>query len=88
MNGTLFSYFTYTANKVARGNFTRDTIISYQALRYKQSLADNGQFFYGPYSFFFLAKRKNPLLYTGPKAILLLGAATLVFHLYVNLISY
>lgn len=50
MNGTLFDFFTDVANRVGGGNFTRETMISYQAVRYRQSLADNGQFFYGSHN--------------------------------------
>lgn len=47
MNGTLFSFLADTANQTSHGLFDRNTMIKYQALRYRQSLEENGQFFYG-----------------------------------------
>ncbi|KAF8586053.1 hypothetical protein K439DRAFT_1387682 [Ramaria rubella] len=63
-NGTLFGYMQASAAATSKGLFDRETMMAYQALRYRQSLADNGNFFYGP------------------KAIILLGAATFVYHLF------
>jgi unspecific peroxygenase len=56
LNSTLFTLFTETANRTSEGLFDRETMIRYQALRYRQSLADNGQFFYGLNSLLFCTR--------------------------------
>jgi len=43
-NGTLFGYMQDTC----QGNFNRENLALYRYQRYKQSLADNGNFYYGP----------------------------------------
>jgi unspecific peroxygenase len=45
-NGTLFSYMQDTC----KGNFDRDNLALYRHQRYQQSLADNGNFYFGPKS--------------------------------------
>lgn len=43
-NGTLFAMMANTC----KGNFNRDNLALYRYQRYQQSLADNGNFFFGP----------------------------------------
>ena len=43
-NGTLFGYMQQTCN----GDFNRDNLALYRHQRYQQSLAENGNFFFGP----------------------------------------
>ncbi|KAG8696863.1 hypothetical protein FRC09_008214 [Ceratobasidium sp. 395] len=63
-NGTLFKYMTDYAQQTSHGLYDRQTMMAYTAERYRQSLADNGQFFYGP------------------KAVILIGAATFLYELF------
>ncbi len=44
LNGTLFSYMQQTCN----GNFNRENLAFYRYQRYQQSMAENGNFFFGP----------------------------------------
>ena len=43
-NGTLFGYMQSTC----QGNFNRDNLALYRYQRYQQSLAENGNFYFGP----------------------------------------
>ncbi|MCJ1248402.1 hypothetical protein MMC30_005619 [Trapelia coarctata] len=43
-NGTLFGYMQKTCN----GNFNRENLALYRYQRYQQSIAENGNFYYGP----------------------------------------
>ncbi|KAG8700390.1 hypothetical protein FRC09_005978 [Ceratobasidium sp. 395] len=63
-NGTLFKYMTDYAQQTSHGLYDRQAMMAYTAERYRQSLADNGQFFYGP------------------KAVILIGAATFLYELF------
>jgi hypothetical protein len=46
-NGTLFKYMTDYAQQFGGGLYNRQAMMAFTAERYRQSLADNGQFFYG-----------------------------------------
>ncbi|MCJ1471352.1 hypothetical protein MMC07_010000 [Pseudocyphellaria aurata] len=48
-NGTLFAMMQQTC----QGNFDRDCMALYKYQRYTQSLADNGNFFFGPFTLIF-----------------------------------
>ncbi|KAH4202786.1 hypothetical protein HBH42_022670 [Parastagonospora nodorum] len=47
-NGTLFARMKEVADRVSGGNFDQKAMAAYRSQRYDESLAENGNFFWGP----------------------------------------
>jgi len=47
-NGTLFARMKEVADRVSSGNFDQKAMAAYRSQRYDESLAENGNFFWGP----------------------------------------
>lgn len=63
LNSSLFAQMQDTC----QGNFNRDNLAQYRYNRYQQSLAENGNFYFGP------------------KAVILIGAASFLYELFPSL---